>query len=72
MSDRVCQHHSGIDIKLDNIENTLKSVDERLKSIQTKVEPITVIGRMADDNRSWLRWLTGGIVTAFMFLMGWK
>lgn len=60
---RVCQHHGRLDEKL-------SSIDERLARIEDKLEPLRVIGRLADDNRKWLQWLTGLLVISYGSIIG--
>ena len=72
----VCPAHSGLETKIEvgfeNINTTLKSMDERLTRIEAKIEPISTIGHIADTNRKWLSWLTGGIVTLVMKYLLWR
>jgi hypothetical protein len=76
MSDKQCPAHSGLEAKIDggfsNLDKTLKSMDERLTRIESKIEPLSTIGHMADTNRKWLSWLTGGIVTILIKQIFWR
>jgi len=72
MEQEVCKAHSGLDTKLDNIGKTLESMDERLLRIESKVEPISTIGHIADTNRKWLVWITGFLTTYLMKLIIWR
>lgn len=71
-----CKAHSGLETKIEvgfkNLDTTLKSMDERLNRIERKIEPISTIGHMAETNRKWLSWLTGGIVTILMKSFFWR
>lgn len=66
----VCNEHSGLDAKLSSINENLGYINERLTRIETKVEPMGVIGNLADDNRRWLKWLTGGCILAVIRFFG--
>lgn len=76
MSDKQCPAHSGLEAKIDvgfsNLDKTLKSMDERLTRIENKIESVPTIGHMAETNRKWLSWLTGGIVTILIKQIFWR
>jgi len=48
----VCPAHSGVAAQY-------ASIDARLANIEKKVECIPTLGKMTNDHRSWLSWLTG-------------
>lgn len=76
MEQEVCKAHSGLEAKIEagfyNLNTTLKSMDERLTRIEGKIEPISTIGHMAEDNRKWLSVVTAALVTYAMKLLFWR
>lgn len=76
MEHDVCKAHSGLETKIEvgfkNLNTTLKSMDERLTRIETKIEPISTIGHIAEDNRKWLSVMTAALVTYAMKLLFWR
>jgi tetrahydromethanopterin S-methyltransferase subunit G len=58
----VCVHHSGLSTSLLNIENRLESIDKKVEGIPALVERSSI-------HRGWLYTITVGLISVFLWIL---